>query len=346
MKLSIRTFTDEDLPAIGRLLREQIVTSHPLSAEEHSTWVRWQSLENPELGGCPSGWVLEDDAGGICGLHLCIPKLFQFPEGSRLVIFPSSYYVTQEARGKGGVGLLMNFRKQLTIGPLINSTPNLASAELWYKMGAVALPNTGHEFCKFFNWSAIAEEWLARRLKRTIKFPWVGRGSGQMHGVSEESRFPNELSKVREISEMELAAAANQGRSNIHPLRSPEWLTWKYLRNPDASVALYRWQDSAGAWYFGTNIRKRGHRGQIRTLQIGDCWGSGDLTSLRRGLEALFKTHRKKVAAVSLRGYNPAVSVAQKFLRKRSLEVPFLVFCKQGREDTSMSWEVGPDHGG
>lgn len=306
-----------DLPAVAALLESEVPAFGGVrkSAAEHLKHLQWLLLENPERGEFPAGWVLESSGGAILGVHLNVPRMFCGPAGTVPVFFSCYFFVKEEARGMESLGLFLSYRKLAAQGILMASSANVNSAPLWHKLGGTAIPGTGEEWMKPGRLLPLAEEALHRRTGWKWKLTSV---------ASREASAPgNGFAWLRARGDI-AAAATPPPTQGWEPVRSAEWLQWMF-DSGEGGPRLYRWDGVGGPVFLAVSWAHRGWRGQIRCLQITDCWSAGGEIPGRLLLENLWAAHRKDADALCVRGAGELPAAAATLgWRRRDLVAPAL----------------------
>lgn len=331
--------SEQNVAEAGAFLAAEVRTS-PKTTEWWEAHLRWLALANPDRLDLPAGFLLMTGCR-VSGIHLCIPKFFLFPDGEvRQAMFASNYYVAREERGSGGIGLFLKFRKLLANGPLFNITANPASSAVWRGSGAICLSGSDREWTKFRSFLPFADEMLHRRSRAWWKLPQGGRNAPAIvHGREVALKM---LSSDHDF--LEASSVRSEGFDVVAD-RNPAWLRWRYLENPERSSFLYQWRTSRSSWFIGVAFRSRGYRGQIRSMEIADCWGTGDYEDLRVAVRVLIRQHRREYDLLAVRGLNHAVRALSGTMHSRRLEASFLLSARAGREDAAWRWEISPELG-
>lgn len=311
--------TGSDLPAVAALLESEVPAYGGMrkTAAEFLLRLRWLLLENPDRGDFPAGWVLESKDGQLSGVHLSVPRMFSGAGCPLPVFFSCYYFVKQEARGMESLGLFLSYRKLAAQGILMASSANGNSAPLWQKLGGKALTGTECEWLLPLHLLPLAEETLFRR------FGWKLKLAGASPEITLSA--PPASGPVRWLStENEITAAAVRPQTDgpLLPVRSPEWLRWKFGPGAAGGIRLYRWDGGRAPVFVAVAPSLRGRRGQIRCLQIVDAWSTAaaDGKEILKDMAAL---HKKDADALTIRGLGDLTAAAASLRwRRRPLEAP------------------------
>ena len=330
-----------DLPAVAALLESEVPTygGARKSAADYLSHLEWLLTGNPDRDGYPPGWVLQGADGTISGVHLSVPRLFSSSEGPLPFFFSSYFFVKPEARGMESLGLFLSYRKLAAHGILVASSANASSAPLWQKLGGKSIPDTGHEWLKPLRMLPLAEEALFRRVGWRWRLPGASArfclveppASGPLRWL----RTPEEIA----------GAALPESRGPLQPIRSKEWLLWKFGRPGLNEYRLYQWDGGTSPVCLVVALSRRGWRGQIRCLQITDAWSAAEYPAVA-AVEAVVALHRKDADAIALRGRGAlAAAAAALGWRRRILSAPVLWWASTHASRLDSLTELYPDSG-
>jgi hypothetical protein len=330
-----------DLPAVAALLESEVPAYGGVrkSAGDFLARLEWLLTGNPERGDFPSGWVLEGKDGTIAGVHLSVPRIFSGTGGPVPFFFSCYFFVKAEARGMESLGLFLSYRKLATQGILMASSANANSAPLWLKLGGKVFRGSEHEWLKPLCLLPLAEEALFRR------FDWRVRLAGNApHFRLSEPPASGPLRWLR--TPEEIAAAAMPVREGpLQPVRSVEWLQWKFGHIPQDEYRLYRWDGGSLPAYVVVGLSRRGWRGQIRCLQIADAWSAGEYPA-ECVLKEVVSQHRKDADTIAVRGTGSLPQGAQALgWRRRVLLAPVLWWASTHAGRMEQLSEFHPDSG-
>jgi len=306
-----------DLPAVAALLASEVPAYAGVrkTAADFLKRLRWLIPENPDLGSHPPGWVLEAADGGLAGVHLSVPRLFCGAGGPLPVFFSCYYFVKAEARGMESLGLFLSYRKLASHGILMAGSANANSAPLWWKLGGKPLPGTDAEWLQPLHYPPLVEEFLHRRTG------WKWRLPRRRDTAWKEPPAAGALRWLRAEEEI-LSAALPPGGGPLQPVRSPEWLRWKFIAGRQDNCRLYCWSGGAAPVFLTVTLANRGWRGQLRCLHLADAWSSGPPggPEILRAITSLHRGHADAVVIRAHAGMTPAA--ASLGWRRRPLEAP------------------------
>ncbi|HEX2746631.1 MAG TPA: hypothetical protein VHM91_01430 [Verrucomicrobiales bacterium] len=333
--------TAADLPAVAALLESEVPTygGARKSAAEYLPHLEWLLTGNPDRNGYPPGWVLQGADGTLSGVHLSVPRLFSSSEGLLPFFFSSYFFVKTEARGMESLGLFLSYRKLAAHGVLVASSANANSAPLWQKLGGREIPDTGHEWLKPLRMLPLAEEALFRRFGRRWRLPGA---SARFSLIEPPGSSPLRWLRTPE----EIAGAAIPASTGLlQPVRSREWLLWKFGRPAQSEYRLYQWNSGPSPVYLVVALSRRGWRGQIRCLQITDAWSAAEYPAVA-AVEAVVALHRKDADTLALRGRGALATAAEALgWRRRVLSAPVLWWASTHASRLDSLPELYPDSG-
>ncbi len=329
-----------DLPAVAALLESEMPAYGGVqsTAAELLPRLRWLLQENPDRGDWPAGWVLESAEGSLQGVHLSVPRLFSGAGGSLPFFFSCYYFVKAEARGMESLGLFLSYRKLAAHGILMAGSANANSAPLWRKLGGQPLPGTDVEWLKPLRLTPLVEELLHRRtgwnlrLTRRREASLTGDCSGgALHWLRDEAEI--------------LSAALPPGEGALAPVRSADWLRWKFISGRRDNCRLYRWDGGTAPVFLTLTCANRGWRGQLRCLQIADAWSAGPCGSPEI-LQAVTARHRHDADAAVIRCHGGMAESASRLgWRARPLEAPVFQLSTAHAARMATFGEFYPDSG-
>jgi hypothetical protein len=159
--LQLREITPADLEDLARFILRISGSDTPLTdAVKRLSWIL---LENPAREpGDPLGWLLRDASSAVVGCMGCAPQKFCFNQKTFTMMMANSFYVDDRCRGSGA----SIFLKYLQLGrkyPLFVSSANASVAELWQKLGGIALGNSNHEVFRILRWPPLLAEGVYRK---------------------------------------------------------------------------------------------------------------------------------------------------------------------------------------
>lgn len=294
--------TEKDLPELAAFVATQ-------SGKDHAKTLRhlnWLLLENSaRQQQLPLGCGARSSNGVLAGCILFLPQKFVFRDEPLHVLGSSSFYVEQAHRGSGGA-IFLKFARAAQQLPLFGNSANTIAAQLWKARGAKPIPDSDHELLGVVNWPPVVEEAAVRRGTGKSAARAVGAATGWLRSVR-RLRLPE--AKNRELvslSSVEQAAEITKSQSSdvITAVRDLAYLRWRYDAQRDPSIALFAFSGSHAQTpiFVAVNERPRGHRGQIRAVNILDIFPKPQPTTTLAIVAALENRYRDRTDMIVLRG--------------------------------------------
>lgn len=292
MPIQIAEVVRADLDALACFLSREILNLRKSDEGEptNAEMLAWLLFENPAADDhLPVGWVARTPAGRIVGTLLCVWQRFRYRKVLYRLPVCSCFFV---ARGYRGIIGLMLFQRYKALGKryVLFGTPNENSRPIFACFGARPVPNTDHMLLGVLNWAPLIEEWLLPRLKVSGLAYLMARASARVPSLLRhelqaspgKSRLAR-LSSSAEVERLHLEAAY-AGSSALSTQRDRAFLRWRYFAGRHPRPTLYEFLGHDGARSLvAVQQRFRGHRKQIRRLDILDFWGC-DCDSCTRAL--------------------------------------------------------------
>ena len=304
------TLGEGDIAELSRFVEGQ-TGSPELGAESR---LRWYLLENPARDfDTPLGWGLRSASGDLVGCFLCGPQRYRFHQTTITLMGSSTFYVDAVHRGAGGM-LFLQYSRLNARWALFGNSANPVSARLWKARGAAPIPETDHELLGVMHWQPMLEELWVRRGAGSSGSRWIGKLTSPFVGMVKRLRMGR-----GESADLTLLASAEQG-ADLVAEENPESLTavrdlgflhWRYFSGGKASeVFAFRCKSFARDVLVTVNHVARGHRGQIRTLNLLDIYPevSAEVCSLIAA--ALLERYRGKIDLMVVRGQNAKLQAA------------------------------------
>ena len=238
----------------------------------------------------PLGWLARGRDGEPLGVKLCVPQRFRCRGEVHLCLMGGAWYVAEGSRGVG-LALMKRYADQGDSHVLYTTTVNEISGAIYERFGARVIPGTDHELLGVLRWPPVVEEWLVRRVGRATLSQLAATAAG-LRPSSVGSRDATSLVRVESGAELAAVEAKPPPELDDHVTaeRDPAFLAWRYFQGGDTRRAVYRFDGGRGSeCWVAVNLRDRGHRSQVRTLQVLDLWGSvapAAMPGLARGLAA------------------------------------------------------------
>ena len=317
---------ETDLPELASFVAAQS-GREPKATLAHLTWLL---LENPARHAgarVPLGCGLRSASGALVGCILYLPQVFVFNQNPLLVLGSSCFYVDESHRGSGGA-LFLKFARAANQWPLFGNSANAISAQLWKARGATPISNSDHELLGVTRWPSVAEEFF------------VGRGVGKSVARTfaaatawlryfRKLRFPLDhhcemvrLSSIEEVMELPLTEPSD----SLTAQRDESYIRWRYFSQRDPSIALFglRHQRCPKPVFVAVNERPRGHRGQIRSLNLLDAFPKPEPDALAAIMAVLHAKYRERIDMIVLRNLDSPCQKAmlQADFHRRDFESP------------------------
>ena len=297
------TISEPDIVELADFIAAQS-GREPASVESH---LRWFLLENPARDArIPLGYGLRSPQGELVGCILCVPQIFRFQQQKLLVVGSSCFYVAEPYRGRGGL-IFLRFSELGRKWPLFGNSANADAAKLWKARGAVPIPRSDHELFGVIRWPGMIEEGLIRRslpkpLARMASSP-VAPFMGSFKRLKLESGRPEDLVPLASADEV-MQLPIHDATPELTADRDLGYIRWRYFSGRDATVAVFAFRNQrVGSDVLVTvNQRPRGHRGQIRTLNVLDIYPVATPEVCASIVSALVPRYRETIDAIVLRG--------------------------------------------
>ena len=300
-RVSVVDLTEQDLPEVAAFVATQSGKGHAQRLG-HLTWLL---LENPvRLQGLPLGCGARSSNGALVGCILYLPQMFVFRTNLMLALGSSSFYVDEPHRGFGGA-IFLRFARAAHRSPLFGNSANPIAAQLWKARGAKPIPNSDHELLGVMHWPPVVEEGVVRRGASGSLARAVGVATGWMGSVR-RLKLPRETGEFVSLSTVEPAAEITRrgGSDLITAVRDPGYLRWRYDSRRDPSIAIFTFNDhmARAPVFAAVNERSRGHRGQIRALNVLDIFPKPEPATTLAIMAALRDRYRDRTDMIVVRG--------------------------------------------
>lgn len=307
---------EPDLHDVARFIHQQAAGETPSTAlhEALTTRLRWLLEGNPaNQSDIPWGWLLRHESGRLVGVMTCIPQRFVCNGKVITALMSAKWYVDESSRG-GGVGIFMRFAALNKRFPLFCTTAAPQSVELWKKFGGYEISDQEHELLGIDRLAPVVEEAIARRAKR----PTLARiaaipalvAPGSLRALRRKAQS-SDVTRITSPSQA-TALAATSPPDLVTALRDEAFLRWRHFECPDAAqhhVYAFR-APSGGSALVVAQIELRGHRKQVRALQIIDYYGDALPEDAPALAGALASVYRGKFDLLCFRGQSPQVQSA------------------------------------
>ena len=299
-----------DLQEVGRFVARQIDADSGLSVPQIIARLHWIVVENPAREpGMPLGWCVRNSAGQIAGCMFCAPQRFVLGESRCTLMMSSSFYVDQKHRG-AGTSIFMKFVQLGRRYALFSTSANAVVANMWKKLGAYPLGNSGHEMLGIVHWRGVVEDVLVRRLGSNSFSRVLAAGLTPFMAVSR--RLPTTIGSADlvPLQAPEEAATLCAGvlPNRLTTLRDAAYFRWRYFSAVDPTTRLfaYRPLNSDKRLLVGINQRRRGYRQQIRALNLLDLFGEPNPEDIKAIANLLLCQYRNKIDMLVFRCLDPA----------------------------------------
>jgi len=316
--------TEKDLAELAVF----VATQSGKDQAETLSHLHWLLLENPASQlQMPLGCGARSSHGALAGCILYVPQRFVFRGEPLAVLGSSSFYVEESHRGSGGP-IFLKFARAAQQSPLFGNSANAIAAQLWKARGAKPIANSDHELLGVMHWPAVLEEAAVRHGASQSVARAVGAATGWL-GATRKLRLPRGTSdRLAQLSSVEQAAEITRAAPSdvITALREPAYLDWRYNSRRDRSIALFAFTDlsSRRPIFVAVNERQRGHRGQIRALNVLDIFPKPQPATTLAIVAALRDRYPGRTDMIVLRGQDERCQqalTAAGFLR-RDFEAP------------------------
>jgi hypothetical protein len=271
-RANIADLSEKDLPELSAFIAKE----SGKDGNETLAHLTWLLLENPARRQLlPLGCGARSSDGALVGCILYLPQWFVFHGNPLEVLGSSSFYVDESHRGSGGA-IFLKFARAAHRSPLFGNSANAIAAQLWKARGAKPIPNSDHELLGVMHWPPVAEEAAVRRGASKSVSRAVGVASGLLDPARRLKLPTAKNNQLAPLSSVEQAAEIGRGGAPdvITGLRDPAFLRWRYNSRRDPSIALFAFNHPNAKMpvFVAVNERRRGHRGQIRSLNVLDIF--------------------------------------------------------------------------
>jgi hypothetical protein len=323
-RAELASLEEADLPEIANFIGSQSGQDKK-SLESH---LRWFLLENPARREQDRiGFGLRA-ADRLVGCILLSPQVFQYEANKILLQGSSSFYVEERHRGQGG-RLFLQYCRLAKQHPLFGTSANVEAAALWKAAGGSPIPYSDGELLGVLRWPPVAEEFAHRRYSNRSLTRLAGSPASKLAALARP------LSLEREASDalQPLGSADEVNALSIHKpspkltaLRDLPYIRWRYFSGRDSTAAAFAFRSANPdrEVLVTVNLRTRGYRGQIRTLNLLDIYPEVPVEDGLRIVGALIARYGKIVDAVVIRSLNPAgqKTFMEKGFQRRMFDAP------------------------
>lgn len=348
--LQLREITPADLEEIARVILRISGSDAPLAhAVKRLSWIL---LENPARErGDPLGWLLRDASGVVVGCMGCAPQKFCFNQKTCTMMMANSFYVDDQYRGSGA----SIFLKYLQLGrryPLFVSSANATVAELWQKLGGIALGNSDHEVFRILRWPPLLAEGVYRRTSSRRAATFVAALSSPLLRARRQLLSDAAYGKLSPIHTPEDAVRICTAHlsDKITSFRDTPYLRWRYFSHDVSNTTLFSYSASAAenqAFMIGVRLQNRGYKQQIRTLQILDVWGEPNPKMYLEIADHLCREYREQIDMLVFRCLDPTQQqlLTNHGFKVRSFAAPIAWYIDKSGLLPANSWYFVPADG-
>lgn len=246
--------------------------------------LQWLLIENPLTTDISHhGFCVHDDSGVIRGLLLSFPSAFLAADQRLLGLCSGSYFVEPQARAMGFF-LFKKYLNSLGYSFFFSTTCNAASAAIWQKSGASAVPDSETEYILPLKLDVMLPAFLAARTSSRLAAGTArtfGRYANPMLHLFAQRSGKLTVERCRDWEKLSELFRRNRSQNLITSERSAQFLQWRYgPGSPNHPSDIYLFCDQLGneGWFsLGKMIRGR-HQVQVRGYVLLDAiWPRGKM---------------------------------------------------------------------
>lgn len=341
----------DDLDEIADFIaRQQLASESVLDSQKLAARLRWIVLENPAREPrMPLGWCVRDEKGAVAGCICCAPQKFVFEGRVLTLMMSSSFYVDQRHRAAGAT-IFLKFLQMGKLYPLFASSTNAAVAEMWKKMGGSSIGNSDQEMLGVWRWRGVAEEALVRRLGNNSFTRTMTVAGSALLSMSKRLHTMTSTSELLLIERPEEAAKlCTANPSQLTSLRDAPYLRWRYFSEVDRSTRLFVFRAAAapGEYLVAANLRPRGYRGQIRSINVLDVFPEPKAEIYPLIANSLMREYRNQADTLVFRclSENSQRAVRQMGFLRRQFAAPIAWCFDKFQKLPSCDWYFVPADG-
>jgi hypothetical protein len=244
--------------------------------------LQWLLIENPLTTDISHhGFCVHDDSGVIRGLLLSFPSAFLAADQRLLGLCSGSYFVEPQAQAMG----FFLFKKYLNspgYSFFFATTCNAASAAIWQKSGASAVPDSDTEYILPLKLDVMLPTFLAARTANRLAVGAArafGRCANPMLHLFAQRSGKLTVERCRDWEKLSELFRRHRSQDLITTERSAQFLQWRYgPGSPNHPSDIYVFRDQLGneGWFsLGKMIRGR-HQVQVLGYVLLDAiWPRG-----------------------------------------------------------------------
>jgi hypothetical protein len=244
--------------------------------------LHWLLIENPlNTDISHHGFCVYDESGIMRGLLLSFPSAFLAADRRLLALCSGSFFVEPQAQGMGFF-LFKNYLNSLGYSFFFSTTCNAASAAIWQKSGASAVPDSETEYILPLKLDVMLPAFLATRTSSRLAAGIArtfGRYANPMLHLFAQRSGKLTVERCRDWEKLSELFRRNRSQNLITTERSAQFLQWRYgPGSPNHPSDIYVFRDQLGneGWFsLGKMIRGR-HQVQVRGYVLLDAiWPRG-----------------------------------------------------------------------
>lgn len=323
-RVSLVDLSENDLEELSGFVASQ----SGRAKDETLRHLTWLLLDNPaRQSSIPLGCGVRSSNDVLVGCILYLPQMFVFRSDPVLMLGSSCFYVDESHRGSGGA-LFLKFARAANQRPLFGNSANTIAAQLWRARGATPIPDSDHELLGIVHYPPVLEELARRRgagkkISRALAAAtaWLARGRKLRLPLDPDSDLVR-LSSIDDVMKLPL----DQPSDSLTALRNEPYIRWRYFSGNDSSISLFvfRNRKSQDQVFIAVNERPRGHRWQIRSLNVLDVVPKAAPAQMLAIVAALHDRYRNDTDMIVLRCQNAICQKAfvQAGLQRRTFESP------------------------
>jgi hypothetical protein len=299
---SVVQFYCSDVAELARFLAVQ--SNRTLDDVERH--LEWFILGNPAWPPhSPIGCGLRAADGSVAGCLLYCPQKFRDQTAELLLLGGSLFYVDSAYLGSGGL-VFLKYAELAKQWPLFCNSANEPASRLWKSFGAIAIPDSDHEFLGVVKSSGILEEALSRHLDQRWLSKTLATSLSPLFDSLRRLRLGSyksadlfALSSPEQVTELPIPDST----SVLTGARGLDFVRWRYFSGPDRTLGVYsfRGAGSSAPLLVTVNQRIRGYREQIRALNVLDIFPRPSREELLLVVSALLQKYRAQVDVLVLR---------------------------------------------
>lgn len=297
-------------------------------ADETLRRLTWLLLDNPaRQESAPLGCGVRSSNYVLVGCILYLPQLFVFRQTPLLMTGSSCFYVDESHRGSGGA-LFLKFARAAKTNPLFGNSANAIAAQLWKARGASPIPDSDHELLLVVHWPPVIEELAQRRGAANVVSRALATATTWLRHDQRFKLPPDKNSELVRLSSIGdvIELLLDQPSDSLTALRHEPYIRWRYFSGHDPSISLFalRNRKSQNRVFVAVNERPRGHRGQIRSLNVLDVFPKAAPDVMIAIVAALHERYRNDTDMMVLRCQDAPCQKAliQAGFRRRILDSP------------------------